>query len=214
MERHKEMKKTILIIILMTVLLGAAFYMGTRTYKEVEYIETVIDLTDSEKKQIEQEARLHWIPLDSAWSLAETLTRWEVKDSTRWSFKDSLRIKDSTAITYVPFFEAEDSIVTFDETDSLKQIRVQLSLAIKPRYFPTYRKFLTEVQLRKLTITQPEQVDSWWKHRWVVYAGYGIGYSFQAGQRTYYNEYGQQTASHNHEGWYHGFQLGVGVRLY
>ena len=197
----------------MTVLLGAAFYMGTQTYTEVKLVETVIDLTDSEKKEIEQKARLNWIPLDSAFALAETLTRWEVEDSTHWTFKDSVQIRDSIKIVYYPYFEAEDTIVTFDETDSLKQIRVQLSLAIKPRYFPTFRKFLTQTQLRKLTITQPEQVDSWWKHRWVIYAGYGVGYSFQAGERNQYVN-GYESYTHNHEGWYHGFQVGIGVRLY
>lgn len=198
------MKKVILIIILMTVITGAAYYMGSQVNKEIEYIETIIDLTNSEKKQIEQDARLNWIPLDSAWNLAETFTRWEVVDSTHWNFKDSIRwnIKDSTAITYIPYFEAEDTIVTFDETDSLQRIRVQLSLAIKPRFFPLYNKFLTETQLRELIITQPERVDSWWKHRWVVYAGYGFSYA----QRTYNGG--------NSWCWSNGFQLGIGIRLY
>jgi len=212
MERRKTMKKTFLIILAL-ISLGAAFYMGTQTYTEVKLVETIINLTESEKKQVEQEARLHWIPLDSAWALAKILTRWEVKDSIDWTFKDSLVVRDSVAITYIPYFEAEDTIITFDETDSLKQIRVQLSLAVKPRYFPTYRKFLTDVQMLKLSITQPEQVDSWWKHRWVVYFGYGIGYSFQAGQRDQYTN-GYTTYSHDHEGWYHGFQFGIGFRVY
>ena len=198
------MKKVILIIILMTVITGAAYYMGSQVNKEIEYIETVIDLTNSEKKQIEQDARLNWIPLDSAWNLAEILTRWEVVDSTHWNFRDSTRwnIKDSTAITYIPYFEAKDTIVTFDETDSLQRIRVQLSLAIKPRFFPLYNKFLTETQLRELIITQPERVDSWWKHRWVLYAGYGIGYS-------QVNSYGETRGC-----WITGFQAGIGFRLY
>ena len=212
------MKKTILIILALLGLTGAAFYMGTQTYTEVKLVETVINLTDSEKKQVTQDARLDWMPFDSAyalidWALAQGETRINWIDSIDWSFKDSTRIKDSTAISYVPYFEAEDSIVTFDETDSLQQIRVQLSLAIKPRFFPTFNKFLTETQLRELTITQPEQVDSWWKHRWVVYAGYGVGYSFQAGQRDNYTN-GYHTSSHNHEGWYHGFQAGIGFRVY
>ena len=212
------MKKIILAIILMTVLVGAAFYVGTQFYKEIEYKTTTINLTDSEKKQVTQDARLDWMPLDSAyalvdWALAQGETRINWIDSIDWNFKDSTRIKDSTAITYVPYFEAEDTIVTFDETDSLQQIRVQLSLAIKPRFFPTFNKFLTETQLRELTLTQPEQVDSWWKHRWVVYVGYGIGYSFQAGQRDHYDN-GYQTLSHDHEGWYHGFQAGIGFRVW
>ncbi len=203
------MKKVILIIIFMTVLVGASYYMGSQVNKEIEYIETIIDLTDSEKKQIEQDATLNWMPLDSAWALvdwalAEGAIRWEVKDSTHWSFKDSTRwnVKDSIPIYYVPVYVAEDTIVTFDETDSLQRIRVQLSLAIKPRFFPTYNKFLTETQLRELTITQPERVESWWAHRWVVYAGYGFSYS----QRTY--------ADQNSWCWSNGFQLGIGVRLY
>ena len=218
------MKKIILIIIFMTVLVGGAYYVGTQTNKETEYIETVIDLTDSEILQVEQDARLNWMPLDSAYALVDWAlqqgggVKWEIKDSTHWIFKDSINylwnIKDSTAITYLPYYEAEDTIVNFDEMDSLKQIRVQLSLAIKPRFFPMYNKFLTDTQLRELTITQPERVDSWWKHRWVIYAGYGIGYSYQAGQHEHYDNGNYRTSSHTHEGWYHGFQAGIGFRLY
>jgi len=203
------MKKIMLILILLggAVLLGGAYYLGTQTNKQIEYIETIIDLADSEKKQIEQDARLNWIPLDSAyWNLGETRVHWIVKDSTHWNFQDSTRwflnFKDTTIITYIPFYEAEDTIVTFDETDSTQQIRVQLSLAIKPRFFPLYNKFLTETQLQELVITQPERVDSWWKHRWVVYAGYGISYA----QKTCY---GEQSWC-----WSNGFQLGIGFRLY
>lgn len=197
----------------MVVLLGTAFYVGTQTNKEVEYVETVIDLRESERLFIAQNAILNYITLDSAWALAESFSsdHWTYYDSTRWSFKDSINIKDSIVVHFIPVIEGGDTVVTFDETE--EGIRVQLSLAIKPRYFPTYNKFLTETQLQELTLTQRVEEDSFWKHRWVVYLGYGIGYSFQAGERDHYNN-GYQTYAHDHEGWYHGFQLGIGFRLY
>jgi len=192
------------IIFLVLIFGGAlfAYYMGTRVNANIEPIVTVIDLTASEKKQIAQKAVLGYITLDSAWTLAESFQYWNITDSTNWTFLDSTRwnIKDSTVITYIPFYEAEDTIVTFDET--VDDIRVQLSLAIKPRFFPTYNKFLTETQLQELTLTQPAKIESWWKHRWVLYAGYGISYAVKTC-------YGEDTWC-----WNNGFQLGLGIRLY
>ncbi len=201
------MKKILLILILIGGVgaLYSAYYMGTKKNADVEPIVTVIDLTASQKKQIAQDATLGWLPEDSIWALAKTLIRWEVVDSTHWDYKDSTRwnIKDSTAITYIPFYEAEDTIVYFDEMDILQDIRVQLTLAIKPRFFPTYNKFLTETQLRELTVTIPEPEESWWKHRWVIYVGGGLSYS----QRSYNGE----------STWCWGIpsiQAGIGIRLY
>ena len=200
----------ILIIIGGVAALGFAYYAGVQVNKDIEPIVTIIDLTDSERKQITQDARLNWMPLDSAyalvdWALAqEGGIKWEIKDSTHWTFKDSINwlwnIKDSTVITYIPFYEAEDTIVNFDET--VDEVRVELSLLIKPRFFPLYNRFLTETQLQELTVTQPAKIDSWWKHRWVLYAGYGISYA----QKTCY---GEQSWC-----WSNGFQLGLGIRLY
>ena len=196
------MKKVILIWLLIGGGIGFAYYMGTKVNEDIEPIVTVIDLTATQKKQIAQEAMLNWIPLDSAWTLAESFEAWNIIDSTHWLFKDStvFNIIDSIAITYIPVFVGDDTTVTFDET--VDEVRVQLSLAIKPRFFPLYNKFLTETQLQELTLTQPAKVDSWWKHRWVVYAGYGISYA----QKTCY---GEQSWC-----WSNGFQLGLGIRLY
>ncbi len=192
-----------IIVVLMILIAGGAFYAGSELNKEVEYIETVIDLTASQRKQIAQEATLGWISEDSISALAETWKLWVITDSTHWSFKDSTlwNIKDSTVITYIPFYEAEDTIVHFDEMDSLKNIRVQLSLAIKPRFFPMYNKFLTETQLRELIVTIPEPEESWWKHRLVGYVGIGLSYS----RRTYNGE----------SKWCYGFpsiDVGIGIR--
>ena len=182
--------------------LGLAYYTGVQVNKDIEPIVTIIDLTASERKQIAQEARLNWIPLDSAWTLAESFEHWNIIDSTHWLFKDStvFNIIDSVAITYIPVFVGDDTTVTFDET--VDEVRVQLSLAIKPRFFPLFNKFLTETQLQELILTQPAKIDSWWKHRWVLYAGYGISYA----QKTCY---GEQSWC-----WSNGFQLGLGIRLY
>lgn len=206
------MKKTILILILVLTLCGAAFYVGTQVNERVEYKETIINLRDSEKKQVEQDARLGYITQDSALTLGWNLVDWTLshQDSTelvkiKWDVRDSvdIRVRDSVVVNYVPFFEAEDTIVTFDELDSLQHIRVQLSLAIKPKYFPTYRKFLTQVQMQELKLTQPEQVESWWAHRWVVYLGAGVTYSYG------------NLENKAHEGWsFPTIQLGIGIRLY
>lgn len=175
------MKKTILIILFLSVVIGASYYLGTRT-TEMEYIEIIVDLTDSEKLQVRQEARLNWIHLDSAWALVGEFAvkdstdkiRWV--DSTHWSFKDSLvlNIKDSTNIVYIPFYEGRDTTIKFDET--VEDTRVQLSLAVKPRFFPTFERFVTDVQMKSLTLTKPKEVESWWKHRWTIGIGYGIGF--------------------------------------
>jgi len=230
-------KRNILIILLLLASLGAAYFVGRGSVKEVKPEVITIDLTDSEKKQIEQEARLNWMPLDSAWSLISGFAerdstdkiRWN--DSTDWSFKDStvLRVRDSTVIVYIPFYEGKDTIVKFDET--VEDIRVELSLVVKPRFFPAIRsygnayignRFVTDVQMRELILTKPVEEDSFWKHRLVLTLGYGIGYyksTTQTNNTFIYDDDDyddRELTSTTHSTWQfnHGFQLTLGIRLW
>jgi len=222
------MKKIIIAIIIFTVVTGAAYFVGRSSVKEVKPEIIEIDLTDSQILQVQQEARLNWIPLDSAMTWIEGLEavdgiNWH--DSTRWSFKDStiLNIKDSINIIYIPFYEARDTIVQFDEI--VEQTRVELSLAVKPRFFPTIERFVTDVQMRKLVLTRPIEVESWWKHRWTIYIGYGIMYyksTITTRTNTIfvgddYNGFNNNIFMTNTETEWrfdHGIQLGIGFRIY
>ena len=199
-------KKILGAVFVLALFGGACYYMGARS-TEIEYITTVIDLTETDTLNIMQEARLNWIPLSEAWDLAEinSIDKINWTDSTRWSFKDSIEIRDSINVVYIPFYEAKDTVVGFDET--VDDIRVELSLLVKPRFFPFKSRFITDIQLRHIELTQPVQADSWWKHRWVIYAGFGLTYStnnLNISDPKYFS----------HDGWFTGFQLGIGIRLY
>ena len=200
------MIKKILGIAFILALFGAAYYMGTRS-TEIEYKITTVDLTETDTLNIIQDARLNWIPLDSAWTLAEinSIDKINWTEDTNWTFKDSLRIRDSVRVVYIPFFEAKDTIVHFDEI--VDDIRVLASVMVKPRFFPYRSRFITDIQLQHIELTQPVQADSWWKHRWVVYAGWGFTYSFNNLNITDPDYF-------SHQGWFTGFQFGIGFRLY
>lgn len=222
------MKKIIIAIIIFTVVTGAAYFIGRESVKEVEPEIITIDLSESETLTVIQNARLNWMPIDSAWALAESFAidsvRWTNKvkweDKILWSIKDSVRITDSVRVIYAPFFEGSDTVVEFDET--VEEIRVQLSLAVKPSFFPLQSKFITTIQMRKLILTKPEEVESFWKHRISLVLGYGVQYGRQTTQNitTFLdddNDHFRTTPTVNSiTEWKfnHGIQLTFGVRLW
>jgi len=199
-------KKIIIIAFVLAVVGGGAYYAGIQSTK-IQYVTTTVNLTETERLEVMQEARLNWIPLSEAWDLAEinSIDKINWTDSTRWSFKDSIEVRDSINVVYIPFYEAKDTVVSFDET--VDDIRVELSLLVKPRFFPTFNRFITDVQMRHLNVTAPESAESFWLHRWVIYAGWGLTYSSDNLNITAPDYF-------SHQGWFTGFQFGIGIRLY
>ena len=156
-----------------------------------------VDLTESQKQQIIQDARLGWITLDSAKALivSESKIKWiptpKYYDSLR--IKDSLNIKDS--INYIPVYVARDTTIHFNEvTDDYE---VSLAVRLKQRFFPLQERFASDLKLMSLSVEVPQQMpvtDSFWKNRFVFYAGLGINY--------------------NDNTFTQGIQLGFGIRIY
>jgi len=225
-------KRNVLILILLLTTIGAAYFIGRNSVKELEPEVIEIDLTESEILQVQQEATLNMITLDSAMTWLEgleTVDRINWVNKTKWNFKDStvevINIRDSINVVYIPFYEARDTIVHFDEI--VEETRVELSLAVKPRFFPTIERFVTDVQMRRLVLTRPIEVESFWKHRISLVLGYGIGY-YQQTETTHtntifiddddyngFNNINQSvTTTMTKRVLNHGLQLTLGIRIW
>jgi len=156
---------------------------------------TTINLTETQKQQIVQEARLGYISLDSAKSMIKSEIKWIPK--IKWKFKDSLIVRDSLnvidSIVYIPVYEAKDTVIQFDEiTDKAE---VSLAIKLKQRFYPMQEKFASDVNLLNLKVNLPKpKQGSFWEHRFILYAGLGLNYN------------NNQVNS--------GIQFGIGIRLY
>jgi len=154
-----------------------------------------INLTESEKKQIVQEALIGYITLDSAKALitSESKIEWIYKDSL--VIKDSLDIRDS--VVYIPVYTARDTTVEFSDTSEVAV--VNLAIRLKQRFFPLQERFASELQLMNLRVELPETketggwFDNFFEHRFIIYIGGGLNY------------YDKQVQP--------GIQIGAGVRI-
>jgi len=157
-----------------------------------------IDLTESQKQQIVQDARLGRITLDSAKALivSESKIKWitDYKDSL--VIKDSLNIRDS--IIYIPVYTARDTTIEFNDTSEVAI--VSLAIKLKQRFFPLQERFASELKLMSLTVEIPEAKEpggwfsNFFEHRFIIYVGGGLNY------------YDKQVQL--------GIQLGAGIRIY
>ena len=154
-----------------------------------------VDLTESEKQQIIQDARLGWITLDSAKALivTESQVRWITNYKDSLVIRDSLNIRDS--IKYIPVYTAADTTIHFNDTT--ETAIVGLAINLKQRFFPLQKRFASDLKLMSLSVEVPAPqpvTDSFWKNRFVFYAGLGINY--------------------NDNVLTPGIQLGFGIRIY
>ncbi len=160
--------------------------------------ETVtINLTESEKQQIVQDAHLGMITLDSAKSLIVN----ESKIGWILNIKDSVEIRDSlniiNSVRYIPVYTARDTTIEFNDTTEVAV--VSLAIMLRQRFFPLQERFASELQLMSLTVKLPEVKESggwfgnFFEHRFIIYGGVGVNYGNGKFEP--------------------GFQLGTGIRI-
>jgi len=153
-----------------------------------------IDLTEAQKQQIIQDARIGWITLDSAKALiiTESKIKWITNYRDSIVIKDSLNIRDS--VIYIPVYVADDTTVIFNE--ETKKYKVSLAVKLKQRFFPLQEKFASELKLMQLNVEIPKEPVpvSFWQNRFIIYAGFGINY------------YDKKIVP--------GIQLGAGIRIF
>ena len=167
-------------IITHALLLGVGIIIGKFVW--TDQTETItVDLTESEKHQIIQDARLGWITLDSANALiiTESKIKWITNYRDSLIFKDSLNIRDS--VIYIPVYVARDTIINFYDTS--KTAIVSLAIRLKQRFFPLQERFASDLKLMSLTVELPEQkvvtggwFSNFFEHRFIIYIGGGLNY--------------------------------------
>ncbi len=137
------------------LIVGAAlFFVGRFTTPAPETV--TINLKESEKQQIVQDARLGWITLDSAKALV--ISESKIKWIPTPKYYDSLRVKDSLniidSVVYIPVYTAADTTIQFDDTT--ETATVSLAIRLKQRFFPLQERFASELKLMSLTVKVPE----------------------------------------------------------
>ena len=171
------------------------FLVGRFTSPASETI--TINLAESEKQQIIQDAQLRMITLDSAKALitSESKIDWilNIKDSI--ILRDSLNIRDS--VRYIPVYTARDTTIEFNDTSEVAT--VSLTIMLRQRFFPLQERFASELKLMSLTVELPKQKESggwfgnFFEHRFIIYGGVGVNYGNGKFEP--------------------GFQLGTGIRI-
>ena len=156
-----------------------------------------IDLTESQKHQIIQDAQLGMITLDSAKSLivSESKIRWIPIPRDSVVLRDSVVYRDSVKL--IPVYTAKDTVIEFNDTSEVAI--VSLAIMLKQRFFPLQERFASEIKLMKLKVELPKEpeISGWFsnffEHRFIIYGGVGINYGNGKFEP--------------------GFQLGTGIRI-
>lgn len=167
----KSIVASILSHAIVAVVVGATMFFVGRCSKECPEPE-VIDLTPQQRLQIIQEARLGYIPLDSAMAMieSESKIKWIPKDSI--VIKDSLNIIDS--IVYIPVYEAPDTFITLYDKDTLNA-HLLVEAGLKQRFLPTQQRFASSLWLSRLNISLPPEKEPEKAFYESVTIGLGIG---------------------------------------
>ena len=154
-----------------------------------------IDLTEQQRQQVIQDARLGWITLDSAKAMIETQSKihWVTRYKDSLIVKDSINIRDS--VIYIPVYIARDTSVNF-YYDTLGSI-IDFDIGLRQRFYPLQEKFASDLWMKRFNLSVPEPEtcsDGVFKNRFIVYIGYGVsGDAKSIGT---------------------GFQIGAGVRIW
>ena len=118
-----------------------------------------VTLTESQKQQIIQDARLGWITLDSAKTLVvdESKIKWiptpDYYDSLR--ITDSLNIIDS--VVYIAVYESGDTNIVLFNGDT-SNIHIELEIGLNQRFFPAQERFGSSLWLNRLNVSLLREV--------------------------------------------------------
>jgi len=152
---------------LLAMICGYFVYQFTH---DPEVIEKKVSLTNFEKQQLIQHARLGWISKDSLNLLLKNIAGVPAKkinwiDSIKWNYKDSTitHLKDSTVKIQYPVYEADSSFEILKE-DSIQNVSVNVKASLKQRFLPLQEAFASEFNIDSLIIKWHEKKYSFWKH--------------------------------------------------
>lgn len=154
---------------LLVVVLGAiiGFLLRPVLLPEVE-IRRIIQAEKVDSTDIIQKARIGWIVQDEldeelrkAYNLLDEEKRFRhLKYETKYNFVDSVRVKDSVAVRYIPYYFAD---TTFSFHKKTEQWEMNQSIGFRQRFYPHVERFQTHATLDKFEITityeQPWRFD-------------------------------------------------------
>jgi len=176
--------KTGLLIVVLGAVIG--FLLRPVLLPDVE-IRRVIEATKVDSVDIVQKARVGWVIQDEvdaqlrdAFDLLEqekgyrkSKVRWE----TKYNYMDSLRIKDSLAVRYIPYFFA-DTTFSFQKQTDKWQMKSDIRFHI--RFYPGVEMFRTKAAMNSFDIVITYR-EPWRFDLTSAGVGLGIGAAFTAG---------------------------------
>lgn len=173
------MSKNILMTLGLISIFVGSWFLSHAYYGRNTIIKTV-NLTDSEKLTIVQEARLNWIPADSANKLLTAVISKKKKADIRWidslriAFRDSTRVKDTTIYNYVsvPVYEADSTFVLIVK-DSIGN-KATISQTLNNRFFPLQEVFLPSIKINSVQFNLFEPAPPKWYQRFELVLGLGV----------------------------------------
>jgi len=162
--------------------IGASFLAGWfangHFNKPVPQVPDIINLAKSETKQIIQDARKGYVPIDSVdkYITSKARVHWAFKDSTIWhdstmwtEKSDSIKQNNMT-----PFYESPDTVIQFATKDSIGN-SAEIDVSLRQRFFPEYEAFeaLMKVQSAKISLYRPPKVPTQWYNHLTFSVGFG-----------------------------------------
>ena len=141
------------------VLLVLGFALGYFVFPKVEIRYTVREV-DVDSTEIFQEARLGWISEENmdvelskaynALKKEKDLRPFKSKFETRYNFVDSVVVRDSVAVTYIPFFGADTNFTFEKKTDRWE---FDTNIGVKTKFYPGVNLMQTKATMNSLNIT-------------------------------------------------------------
>lgn len=176
--------KIALLIIALSAVIG--FLLRPVLFPSVE-IRTVISETKVDSTIIIQDARVGWVAqgemdseLQQAFELLEqekghrtSKIRWE----TKYNIMDSLRIKDSVAVRYVPYFYAD---TTFNFAKKTDKWEFATNIGFHTQFYPGVQMFRSKAVMNDLNIVVIYE-KPWGFDTGSGLIGFGVGTVFTAG---------------------------------
>ena len=169
------MNKYLAIILAIVIGMGIGYYIIPKPEKIIS-----ISVAPVDSSQIITDARLDYMPIDSAHYLIQKAIIKSTKKKVKWItlIKDSIVIKDSVEIVQIPYFYC-DTTFHFHRITSAG-IDVKSSVEVGASFFPYTMQYILDGKMRSLDITIPRKVKpdiSWlgWKDIAVGTGGYALG---------------------------------------
>lgn len=144
------------LVLIFGVFYGVYQYAFSRGYEKRQSEEQPYEITEFDKQQIIQQARLSWYPqsvIDSILRTGKSKINWSTQ--INWidslNIRDSIRIKEFAFSGKFPVYEA-DTILTSSKTDEYGN-EVNIKTYLLQRFFPQYEVFASDFQIKSVNFS-------------------------------------------------------------